>query len=369
MNTELHAINSATDTDTDRATAHRLAAAKRAYTTRRVPVSRMAGLLAGTTVRPQAGDLMLARVERIGKHTALELTDSRRSTLFVGDEVIVACGARYAPDQFLAELPGDLAPCHLAAGGGLAARVVSRHGACSAPTELQPLGLVTDAHGERLSLSRFALPPGSAHGPRPLTLLSLGTSMNAGKTTAAAHLIKGLVRAGLRVGAAKLTGTGSGNDPNLLRDAGAALVLDFTDAGHPSTFGLGLPALLGILDTVQAQMNTLRADVLIAEVADGLLQRETEMLLRSTQLARRIDGCLFSAGEAMGAIAGTQWLAAQQLPVLALAGTMTRSPLAMAEAQQATGLPALRLDALSDAARARALLHQAAANTRGFDAA
>lgn len=362
MTPELHAV-------ADSALKARFLAAKRSYTTRRVPAAQMAGLLSNSTAQPRPGDLVLARIERIGKHAALEQTDSRRSTLFVGDEVIVAYGARYAPDQFLAELPHDLGPCHLAAGGGVAGRVVSRHGGCSAPTELQPLGLVLDAHGDRLNLTRFSLPVGSAHGPRPLTLLSLGTSMNAGKTTAAAHLIKGLVRAGLRVGASKLTGTGSGNDPNLLRDAGAALVLDFTDAGHPSTFGLALPELHSILDAVQAQMSAQRVDVLVAEVADGLLQRETEMLLRSPQLRQRIDGCLFSAGEAMGAIAGTQWLSAQHLPVLGLAGTMTRSPLAVAEAQQATGLRALRLDELSDACLARELLQRAATLAQGCDAA
>ena len=43
-------------------------------------------------------------------------------------------------------------------------------------------------------------------------LIVAGTAMNAGKTTAAARLIKGLQRAGLRVGAAKVTGTGAGGD-------------------------------------------------------------------------------------------------------------------------------------------------------------
>ncbi len=365
MTFELHAI---TDPSHDMIR-RRVAAAKRAYTTRRVPLGMMARLLSEPALPPQAGDLVLARVERLGKHAALEQTDSRRRALFVGDEIVLAYGSRYAPDQFLAELPADIGPCHLAAGGGVAGRVVSRHGGCSAPTEIRPIGLITDADGRRLNLSRFALPAGSAHGPRPLTLLSLGTSMNAGKTTAAAHLVKGLVRAGLRVGAAKLTGTGSGNDPNLLHDAGAAVVLDFTDAGHASTFGLDLPALHGVLDAVQAHMSAERVDVLVAEVADGLLQRETEMLLRSPHLARRIDGCLFSSGEAMGAIAGVQWLAEQRLPVLGLAGLMTRSPLALAEANQATGLPVLRLDELSDPTRSLELLRRAAARAQDTEAA
>jgi hypothetical protein len=335
------------------ATTRRLANAKRAYTTRHVPLESMAGLLEGSQLVPRAGDLVLARVQRVGKHAALELTESRRATMFVGDEVLVAYAARYAPDQFLAEVPANLGPCHLAASGGVAATVTSRHGGVAAPTELLPLGLLVDAHGERMNVSNFALPRGKSNGARPLTIASLGTSMNAGKTTSAAYLISGLVAAGLRVGGAKITGTGSGNDSNLLRDAGAALVLDFTDAGHTSTFGLDLPALEGILDAIQTRMQAERVDVLVMEIADGLLQRETEMLLRSPYAQQRIDGCIFSSGEAMGAIAGVQWLQAQQLPVLTLAGTITRSPLARAEAEQATGLGAMGLDELShpDAAR------------------
>jgi hypothetical protein len=335
--------------------AHRLAAAKRAYTTRHVPLDNMVGLLADPQAVPRAGDLVLARVQCVGKHAALELAQSRRSTMFVGDEVLVAYAARYAPDQFLAEVPANLGPCHLAASGGVAASVTARHGAVAAPTELVPLGLLVDPSGRRVNVSHFALPTGRRDGARPLTIASLGTSMNAGKTTSAAYLISGLVAAGLRVGGAKITGTGSGNDSNLLRDAGAALVLDFTDTGHTSTFGLDLPALEGILDAVQTRMHAERVDVLVMEIADGLLQRETEMLLRSVYVQRRIDGCVFSSGEAMGAIAGVQWLQAQQLPVLALAGTLTRSPLARVEAEQATGLKAMGLDELGNPEAARQL--------------
>lgn len=333
--------------------------AKRAYTTRRVPLGLHTEVLRGDHQTPRAGDLVLARVTRVGKHKTLELTDSRRSNLFVGDEVVVAYGARYAPDQFSAHVPDTLGPCHLAAGGGVAARVTERHAGVSAPTELLPLGLLADARGQRLNLADFALPRRPANGPRPLSIASLGTSMNAGKTTSAAYLVRGLVRAGLRVGAAKITGTGSGNDPGLLRDAGAELVLDFTDLGHASTAGLELPCLLEVLNGVQGAMAAQGVDVLVLEVADGLLQRETALLLRSPHFAQRVDGSLFSSGDAMGAVAGVRWLREQGLPVLGLSGAMTASPLALAEAEAATGLCALRLTDLAQPERASALLAQA----------
>lgn len=337
-------------------TTERLAQVKCAYNTRRIASVDLVWLLGDPHAVPRAGDLLLARVERIGKHPAIELTDSRRSTLFVGDEVLVAYAARYAPDQFEARVPDSLGPCHLAASGGVAAEVLSRRAGVPAPTELRPMGLVLDAAGQRVNVARAALPAAGADAPRPLTLASLGTSMNAGKTTSAAHLIHGLKRAGMRVGGAKITGTGSGNDPGLLRDAGADWVLDFTDCGHASTFGLGLDQLLAILYTVQAHMHAKAVDVLVLEVADGLLQRETAMLLRSAAFRDRIDGCLFSSGEAMGAIAGADWLREHHLPLLALSGAMTRSPLSAAEASAATGIQTVGLDQLRDPGILQALM-------------
>lgn len=363
----LHTV--AIDTPKTALTAERLAQIKRAYNSRRVATADLASLLTDTGARPRAGDLVLARIERIGKHPALELTDSRRSTLFVGDEVLVAYAARYAPDQFEARVPDSLGPCHLAASGGVAAEVVSRRAGTPAPTELRPLGLVLDPQGQRVNLARTALPLGTAQDSRPLTLASLGTSMNAGKTTSAAHLIYGLKRAGLRVGGAKITGTGSGNDPGLLSDAGADWVLDFTHCGHASTFGLGLEALLSILYTVQAQMHARAVDVLVLEVADGLLQQETALLLRSDKFRQRVDGCLFSSGEAMGAIAGAEWLRSQNLPLLALSGAMTRSPLSSAEAAAATGIKTLGLDDLRDPTTVRSILARAARCDLAMEAA
>ncbi len=338
----------------------RLACAKRAYTARHFADADAAQLLDDMALAPRAGDLVLARIDTLGKHAQLEQADGRKSALFRGDEVVVAYAARYAPDQFEAQVPADLAPCQLVAGGGVAAAVLSKHGAIAAATEITPLGLLADADGQRLNLVQRALAVRALAGPRPVTIASVGTSMNAGKTTSAAHLIRGLVRAGCKVGAAKITGTGSGNDPWLLRDAGAHVVLDFTDAGHASTHLLGVAALHDVMQRLLSNLAAQRLDAIVIEVADGLFQSETAQLLCSPEFRRAVDGLLFSSGDAMGAAAGATWLRERGLPLLALAGLLTRSPLARREAQDATGLPVLGLDELGDAATARGLLQSAA---------
>lgn len=337
----------------------RLSAAKRAYTVRHFTNFDAVQLLGDQTLVPCAGDLVLARVDKLGKHTQLEQANGRKSTLFVGDEIVVAYAARYAPDQFEAHVPADLSPCHLVAGGGVAARVLSKNAGIAAATEITPLGLLANATGQRLNLAQHALEVRPAPSRRPLTIASVGTSMNAGKTTSAAHLIRGLARAGLKVGAAKLTGTGSGNDPWLLRDAGAQVVLDFTDAGFASTHLIGLAELHRVMQCLLSNLAAQQVDAIVIEVADGLFQAETAQLLKSPEFKHAVDGVVFASGDAMGAAAGASWLVAEGLPLLALAGVLTKSPLARREAHAATGLPVLGLDELGDATVAAGLLRRA----------
>ena len=163
-----------------------------AYTTRRVDRAAAAALLCGS-VRPRVGDLVLARVERLGHHCNLQLVDGRRRRLFPGDEVIVAYGNRYACEQFEAEVPAGLAACHLVAGGGIAARALSWHDRISkGPTAIKPLGLLADAGGRPLNLADFAVAAPKSPPQRPRVLAVLGTAMDAGKTQTAAHLVRGL---------------------------------------------------------------------------------------------------------------------------------------------------------------------------------
>jgi len=336
-------------------TPERLRRAKIAYSTRRVRPELMTRVLLSPAT-PRAGDLVLAKVDKVGQHARVERPDGRKAMLLADDEIVVCYGNRYAPDQFEAEVPGDLGPCQLVAGGGVAAIALSRHGAMREPTAITPIGLVADRDGGRLNVGDWALPLLSVPERRPPTIAVAGTSMNSGKTTAAASLIRGLVRAGCKVGAAKVTGTGSGGDVWLMADSGAAPALDFTLAGHPSTYRLALPELEAILETLTAHLAAADVDAIVLEVADGVYQRETAALLASAAFRRQVHGVLFAAGEAVGAVAGVSRLRALGLEVLGATGVLTASPLAAREAAAALDVDVLDLAQLSDPERARGLL-------------
>lgn len=323
----------------------RLTRAKFAYTTRHVRWETIGTVVTGSG-RPQPGDLVLARVTEVGWHKRLELVDGRRAALFEGDEIVLCYGNRYAPDQFEAEVPEDLAPCDLAAAGGVAARVIGQHASMALPTRLAPVGLLGDRHGRVVNLSQWALKPSMEHSNRPLTFAVVGSSMNAGKTTTAANLVLGLCRTDHKVGAAKVTGTGAGGDIWLLHDAGGTPVLDFTYAGYASTYRVPPHEIERIFVTLTSHLASAAVDSIVLEVADGLFQEETAALLTTDSFASRVDGVIFAAGDALGAAAGVEWLARHGLSVIAISGLLTCSPLAMREAHRATGLPVVDAEGL-----------------------
>jgi len=340
----------------------RIGAAKRAFTTRNVDLG-MAVRLMRSGRRPLAGDVILARVTSLGQHRRIENLHGRRGDLYVGDEIIVAYGNRYAPDQFEAYVPDDLGPCHLVAGGGVAARVARRHAGIRPATEIEVLGALVGADGKVLNLNRFApLAPARLRPPRVIAVV--GSSMNAGKTTTVAGLVHGLVLAGFRVGAAKLTGTGSGGDLWSMRDAGAILAVDFTDAGYASTFGVAPEDLGRVTQACLARLAKEKSEIAIVEIADGLLHDETAQLLTMGHARGWFDAVVFAAADAMGAAFGCQWLAARGICPLAIAGLVSASPLAAGEAEKATGVAVATLAQLRNPiSAARIVFSHGALNT------
>ena len=339
----------------------RLESAKSAYTTRFV--SRLIagdprgyGLVRGEQVVPRAGDIVLARVHQLGQHVRIERPDSRKASLFEGDEILVAYGDRYAPDQFEAEVPMNLGLTHLVAAGGLAGTVISAHSWMKTPTQIEPLGLLTDARGT-MTLRRCApftlVAPEDAQTLRrvgkPLVIGVLGTSMNSGKTTTVAAIVRGLSRAGYQVAAGKVTGTGAGGDPMLFHDSGASRVLDFTDFGYGSTYRLGHQEVRSLLVSLTCELAANGPDVIVVEVADGLYQAETARLVKDPIFKQHVDKVVFAAGEALGASAGQMLLAQEGLAPVAISGMLTASPLAKREAAAALTVPVLDRDELARA--------------------
>ena len=217
-----------------------------------------------------------------------------------GDEIIVCYGNRYAPDQFEAIVSDDLGLCNLVAGGGVASREINRHDRMLPPTQIMPIGLIGDKEGAPLNLINYRLEYIKSENPINVILV-VGTAMNAGKTFTAASVLRGLKESGYKVAGIKATGTGSGGDLWKMKDMGADVILDFTDAGFTSTY---LIPDEQIEDGVMRLINHAaekKCEFAIVEIADGLQHEETATLLRSTKLRSIASGVVFAAYDSLGA--------------------------------------------------------------------
>jgi len=99
--------------------------------------------------------------------------------------------------------------------------------------KLKYLGHVV-RNGQKVCMSDFAMQSDGSSFNVP-TIMLVGTSMSAGKTTTGRLIVHELEKMGHKVVGTKLTGAGRYRDVLSFRDAGACEIYDFVDAGLPST--------------------------------------------------------------------------------------------------------------------------------------
>src|SRR5436190_3105203 len=279
---------------------------------------------------PRAGDVALVRVEKSGFHKYLITADNRRLRLYPGAHFTGVFGNRYASDAYEGTIQG-LDNLNMLTAAGMIGTVLSKHSTMAEPTELSLVGFMSAEEGKRLNLKqRLFRPTPTRRLPRNLIYI-VGTSMNAGKTTTATRLIRGLCDLGVRVAACKLTGSVSNRDQDELAAAASQDVIDFSDFGFPSTYLCSREELMVLFHAMLAEVSSDDPDVVIMELADGLVQRETAMLLAEPEIKQSASGLILSADSALAALWGTERLRKLGYQVLAVSGKFTSSPLMMRE--------------------------------------
>lgn len=306
------------------------------YALRWVPSKRMSTLLP-VPFAPKVGDVVLARLEKIGKNATLELANGRRCSLHEGDFLAVVFGNRYATLQFEGYARSNGDDCDLLSMGGLCGLVESKHSKAAEPSKLRLLGAIGDSNGIPLNMRDYALGPLPASA-RPQVLVVCGTSMDAGKTHTVMSIIMGMRKQGIPVAGIKLTGTAAGKDTWNMLDAGACVALDFVDGGFPSTYLSTLNDLLDLYDLLISRAAAAGASWAVVEIADGLLQVETAALLQHPGFAASVNAWIFAAGDPLAAAGGVTLLRSWGIEPLATSGIVSMGSLGTREAEAATQL-------------------------------
>jgi len=292
--------------------------------------------------KPKLGDLALVQVVTLGLHKSLENVSGSRLEIFPGTIFVGAFGCRYAMDEFEGMIPEELTEnqeCDLLNVGGTLGKVVSMHSFKGEPTKVRVLSFLKDtsnqiANTQNYSKSSISAPPESEQKERPKLVIVTGTSMNAGKSNTAKAVIYSLTSAGETVVAGKVTGTSAKKDVLLMKSAGAIEVCDFVDFGYPSTYMLSESEVVGLF---WRSFNFLKAKAkgatyIILEIADGLYQRETEFILKSSNIKNYCSHYVFSATDSVGAIAATKLMRDKyQIKISAISGPAINSELGIRE--------------------------------------
>ena len=296
---------------------------------------------------PQVGDLIYGEVMSLGQHRTLESKSARIHTIQEGSRAVFVLGNRYAPDYYESFIPEELGPTvHLTARSGLVGTVYVQNKNISRPTVVKVLGYVCNGEGKTISTRHYSqLVPRKKNKQkkRAKLLLFIGTAMNSGKSHAAAAACYALSSMRKNVRAAKITGTASLKDLLLMEDCGASKIADFTYLGFPSTYMLSETELQDIFDTIDLKYGNNPANYFVTEFADGIMQRETSMLLNMDAVRQRIHKIVFCGNDAFGIIGGLRLLKKKHgLYADAISGVCTSSPLQIRELQSYVNLPILK---------------------------
>ncbi len=294
---------------------------------------------------PKLGDVYYGEVTSVGHHLDLESKTGRiHQVLTPGYRCLVVFGNRYATDAYEARIPAEFRHDVDLVSRSMVIGTVNQtaHGHVAAPTKIRLLGQVLDPDDQPLNtIDHGTVHPRRAttNYPRAQMILVVGTSMNAGKSTTAVAAGRALIAAGHTVKGSKVTGTASLKEILNMQDAGAINVSDFTYLGYPSTYLLPKRKILSIFNRLDRRYANNPDHYWIVEVADGIMQRETAMLLSSPDVRNRIGRLLLCASDACGALGAiTELKENYGLAPDVISGIVGSSPLARTELTQRTDI-------------------------------
>jgi hypothetical protein len=278
----------------------------------------------------------------------LEDIHGRMSSIKQGDVIVGVLGQRQALQGYEGHVPAQLAvgdSLQLLNLGGVIGICTSANPELGPPFELELLGQVLSYPGfqSRRPVPASIVQAGTAlpelDNPVPLVLIC-GSCMNSGKTVAASAVVSELSRSGLNIAGAKLTGVSLLRDVLSMRDYGASHVMDFTDAGFPST---GPANAVLAARRVISGLAALGPDAIVVEMGDGIFGNYgVQEILDDPPFAGMLSVLIYCANDPAGVFGGILQLRQRHgLEASLVSGPVTDNQVGRRYIQESVGLPAL----------------------------
>ena len=265
---------------------------------------------------PEAGHVVVGRIHGVKTaYNQLENCDGRFVQIHRGDIVAGVLGHRNALRGYSGKVPeliavGDtLQVLNL---GGVVGKHTSGNPKVGKPFDFEVLGSVllekADGDKEHAHIQKHSVSPLSDEEPStPIPIIYVaGTCMQAGKTSAATSIIRGLRDKNIKVGACKLTGVSLLRDTLEMLDYGATHALSFMDDGIVTT------SSVNAADSARRVIHTLMrkdVEVIVAELGDGILgSYGVKEILADAQLLNYATTFILCANDPVGAWGGVEIL-------------------------------------------------------------
>lgn len=248
---------------------------KIASSTRNVGVKRDARLTDKIIARE--GTVIAGRIcGEKSTYNVIEDVYGRLVPLHDGDVIAGVLGPRQALHGYAGYVPEAISVgdrLQLLNMGGVIGRCTSQNPDVGPPFDVEVLGgvLIFPEFENRAGvpgvITTNAIRASAADVATPIVFVA-GTCMNSGKTFASCQVIRQLAQRGFAVGGCKLTGVSLRRDTLQMLDYGANWAFSFNDAGTVTTSRANAP---GVAKTLLAHLQSCGADVIVAELGDGIL--------------------------------------------------------------------------------------------------
>jgi len=289
--------------------------------------------------RWQGGDYIVSEVIDASSPYLLELSNGRMIPVSTGDRIVGALGVRAATLEATGHWNevGDDGLMTLLTGAGLCGKLLSRSPSLGNLIGIKYLGHV-HVHGDPVAMGDFVMKVPHRTYKTP-TIVIIGTSMSAGKTTTATLLVRRLKLMGLRVTGAKLAGAARYRDTLWLSDAGADHCLDFVEVGLPSTI-CSEKKYCDAIDQLLSRIEANESDVAVIELGASPLEPYNGSIAIEA-IKNQIKTTVLCASDPY-AVVGIMAAYGEVLPDL-VTGPATNTLAGLELIEQLTGIPSLNL--------------------------
>ena len=280
-------------------------------------------------------------------YNELENSEGRMVPLKSGDCVAGVLGHRNALHGYEGRLPGEVKTgdrIHLLNLGGVMGLCTSFNLDVGRPFEVEVMGAVLHFPylekrvGVPAHIGLEAIPDNLKIRKIPPIVAVVGTCMNSGKTVAVCEVIHGLVKKGMRVSAAKVTGVALRRDVLRMIDFGASEALSFADAGVVAT---GPETATAVTCRLISNLSRGKPDVLVVEFGDGIFgDYGVQTVLNDNEIRQWLRCVVLCANDPAGAWGACRFLKQNGIETQVVSGPVTDNHVGRSFIESRLGLKA-----------------------------